>query len=180
MPKSKDEKIKIVAELASDMQAARGAVVLEFNKLETKLERELRATLKLQGMRYRVVKRTLLTRALRKLGTRVPGVLGEVKGGLALTTGGDEVGAAKAVGEFMANHKDTLSFLGGFFRTAQGVEVLDAKGVSALATLPSAHELRGTVVRTLAEPMRGLVSVLHGSVSQFVSVVRAIKDSHAQ
>lgn len=160
----------MVEKLSETLKAAKGAAVVTFSELPTKDEHAIRGTLREKGVRYQVVKKTLLSRALAQVGAHL--TLDAAKGGLALATGEDEVGALKALSEFVTKHKGLLTFFGGFFRQGEKLQVLDAKRVATLAALPGREELLSKLVATLAAPLSGFINVIQGPMRNFVSVLR--------
>jgi large subunit ribosomal protein L10 len=154
---------------------AGAVVVTHYLGLTVKELEDLRGRLRAEGAKLQVVKNTLAQKALE-------GRAGE--GGDALFTGPvaiahapDPVAAAKVVTDY-AKGNDKFIVVGGMM----GATVLDAKGVTALATLPSLDQLRGQIVGLIAAPATRLATVLSAPGAGLARVVNAYatKDADAQ
>lgn len=144
-----------------------GAVVVTHNLGLTVAEMtELRQRLRTEGATLKVVKNTLAQKAL-------DGTAGEAgarlfSGPVAIAYAPDPVSAAKVVSEF-AKGNDKLAIVGAIM----GQDVLDPKGVSALATLPSLDELRAKIVGLVQAPATKLAGVLQAPAGQLARVMGA-------
>jgi len=152
-----------------------GAVVVtHYLGLTVKELEDLRGRLRGEGAKLKVVKNTLAQKAL-------DGAAGE--GGNALFTGPvaiayapDPVSAAKVTTDY-AKTNDKFTIVG----AVMGSAVLDAKGVGALAALPSLDQLRGQIVGLIAAPATRLATVINAPGSALARVVNAYaaKDGNA-
>lgn len=109
------------------------------------------------GVYFQVVKNTLAVRALEgtgkeRLGDHFRGNIGIM---LAIE---DPIATAKAVKQY-AKDNDKLLVRAGFFEG----DLLDKKGVDAVAELPSKEELQAQLLATLQEGPRALLSVLQAA-----------------
>ena len=144
-----------------------GAVVVTHNLGLTVAEMtDLRLRLRKEGAALKVVKNTLAQKAL-------DGSIGEAgdalfTGPVAIAYASDPVTAAKITSEF-AKGNDKFSIVGGFM----GTEVLDQKGVAALATLPSLDQLRGKIIGLLQAPATKVAGVLQAPAGQLARVMGA-------
>ncbi len=85
-----------------------------------------------------------------------------------MATSKDPVAAAKIAHTF-AKTNEKLVIIGG----ALGDKILDAKGVQALAQLPSLDELRSKLVGLLQAPASKMVGVLQAPARNLVGVTKA-------
>lgn len=170
---NKQQKRDIVKDLIEQIKTAKAAVFSDFGGLPTKDIQKLRSTLRKEGVSYKVVKLTLLKRAMRLAGLDVSGFNYAVPLSVSLSTE-DEVAAAKILYDF-SKKNDKLKIVSGFL---DGI-ILDAAQVKALALLPDKQTLRGQLVGVIASPLRGFVSVLSGNLRGLVNVLNAIKDAKA-
>ena len=144
-----------------------GAVVVTHNLGLTVAEMtDLRLRLRKEGAALKVVKNTLAQKAL-------DGSIGEAgdalfTGPVAIAYAPDPVSAAKVATQF-AKENEKFAIVGGFM----GQEVLDAKGVSALATLPSLDQLRAKIVGLLQAPATKVAGVLQAPAGQLARVFGA-------
>jgi len=167
------EKEATVAELREKFQGAQAAIVTEFRGITVAKVNELRRALEKEGAVYRVVKNTLVRRAVE--GTEYGVLAGEFTGPLAVTWAyEDPVAAAKALTKF-AKDNSVITIRCG----ALGGKLLDSAQIEALAKLPSREQLLGQLLSVLVGPMRNLVGVLSGVPRSFVQVLHAIEEKKA-
>jgi len=146
---------------------AAGAVVVTHNLGLTVAEMtDLRGRLRKEGASLKVVKNTL---AIKALGGSV-GEAGDAlfTGPVAIAYAPDPVSAAKVVTEY-AKGNEKFVVVGGIM----GATVLDAKGVGALATLPSLDELRAKLLGLLNAPATKVAGVLQAPAAQLARVFSA-------
>src|SRR5690606_16545441 len=124
------------------------------------------------GATFRVTKNRLTKLALQE--TPYVHLADLLKGPTGLAFSSDPVAAAKAAVGF-AKQNQKLVVLGG----AIGGTLLDAKGVEALATLPSLDELRGRLVGLLKAPASKLAGVLQAPGGQLARVLQAYASKEA-
>lgn len=147
--------------------AGAGAVVVTHNLGLTVAEMtDLRLRLRNEGATLKVVKNTLAQKAL-------DGSAGEAgerlfSGPVAIAYAPDPVSAAKVVSEF-AKGNDKFAIVGGLM----GTDVLDAKAVGALATLPSLDQLRAKIVGLVQAPATKVAGVLQAPAGQLARVMGA-------
>jgi large subunit ribosomal protein L10 len=161
------QKEAYVDALVTQLRSIKAGILTEYRGTSVAQMEELRKKFHEQGMGYKVAKNTLLKRALDKAGIEIgdPTLL-DLPVALA-TSNDDEVTAAKVVTQ-VNKEIETIIPVGGIvngsFVSASviqtlaklpGREELYAKMVGSLASLP------GRMVRTLANPMQGLVTALH-------------------
>jgi len=136
-----------------------GLTVEEITKLRTELRKD--------GSTYAVVKNTLFSRAAGEdLAAKLEAFLAGPTG--VVFSPSDPVSPAKALKQF----SDEVKPLEVKAAWVDG-QVIDAKGVSALASMPPKNELRAKLVGILASPLRGFVGVLAANPSGFVRVLSA-------
>ncbi|TSA44849.1 50S ribosomal protein L10 [bacterium] len=169
----KQQKKEIVTKLAEELKAAKGVVFSDFVGLPARDIQALRTVLGGEGVKHKVVKLTLLKRALKAAGVDVANF--NFSQALATSwSAADEVAPARLVSNF-ARTNDRLKVIAGIFEN----KLVDAKTVKALASLPGKQDLRAQLVYTIASPLRGLVGVLSGNMRQFVNVLKAVADKQA-
>ncbi len=136
-----------------------GLTVAEMTDLRTRLRKE--------GAALKVVKNTLVQKALN-------GAAGEAgdalfKGPVAIAYGPDPVSAAKVVTQY-AKDNDKFSVVGGLLGQTT---VLDVKAVSSLATLPSLDQIRAQIIGLLNAPATKVAGVLQAPAGQLARVFNA-------
>lgn len=166
------EKRAFVQEMHTAFGEAGCVVVAHYSGLSVAEMGELRRGMRNAGATFRVTKNRLTKLALQE--TPYVHLADLLKGPTGLAFSSDPVAAAKAAVGF-AKQNQKLVVLGG----AIGGTLLDAKGVEALATLPSLDELRGRLVGLLKAPASKLAGVLQAPGGQLARVLQAYASKEA-
>ncbi len=124
------------------------------------------------GGRVKVAKNRLAKLALE--GTDAKGIADLLKGPTCLAFSDDPITAPKIAVKF-AKANEKFVILGG----AMGAEVLDAKGVTSLADLPSLDELRGKLIGLLEAPASKIARTLNEPGGQLARVFGAYGNTQA-
>jgi len=161
---SKEQKAKLIAQYAEWAKQSQGMVAISYNKMNMAAIDTLRAKVRDTGSELHVVKNTLMKIALDEVGITNKEIFEGVSlVGFAFT---DAASLAKVISESTAK-SDIFEVKGGYL----GKEKLSAAQIKALADLPPLPVMRamllGTIlapatklVRTIAEPARGLAAVV--------------------
>jgi large subunit ribosomal protein L10 len=160
------QKQEAIETLKGVFEGAGAVVVTHYMGLTVAEMTDLRGKLREQGAQLKVVKNTLVQKAL-------DGAIGEAgdalfKGPVAIAYAPDPVSAAKVATQY-AKDNEKFSVIGGFM----GQQVLDQKGISALATLPSLDQLRGKIIGLLQAPATKVAGVLQAPAGQLARVMGA-------
>jgi len=160
------QKQESIEDIKSVFAGAGAVVVTHYMGLTVAEMTDLRLRLRKEGAKLKVVKNTLVQKAL-------GGSVGEAgdalfKGPVAIAYAPDPVSAAKVSTQY-AKDNDKFTVIGG----VMGEVVLDQKGISALATLPSLDELRGKIVGLLQAPATKVAGVLQAPAGQLARVFAA-------
>ena len=158
-----------VAELAERLSAAKNLFFTDYQGLTVDEITRLRGELRKDGNTYAVVKNTLFKIAAGDLASQVEAFLAGPTG--VVFAGADPVAPAKALKTF----SDTVKKVSVKAAYIDG-RVVGADQVETLAKLPPKIELLASLVGTLANPLRGLVTVLSGNQSGLVRVLNAIRE----
>jgi large subunit ribosomal protein L10 len=151
---------------------AGAVVVTHYTGLTVAEMTELRARLRKEGAVLMVVKNRLAQKALdAKAGE---GNYELFKGPVAIAFGPDPVSAAKVAVQY-AKDNDKFIVIGALM----GEVVLDAKGVGALATLPSLDQIRAKLIGLLNAPATKVAGVLQAPAGQLARVLKAYADKDA-
>jgi large subunit ribosomal protein L10 len=175
MPKTKGQKVAILASLKEKISASKSIVFAGFNALGAKEGEELRRELKKENSEYCVAKKTLLDLAFKE--NKILGIDAKSFGGKIAVIFGyqDEVAPAKIMDKFMKGKEGKIEFMGGILENKQ----LSKTEIIQLAKLPSKLELYGKLVGTLNAPISGFVNVLAGNIRALVNVLKAIEEKKA-
>ena len=161
-----------VAELTEKLASAKSLFFTDYQGLTVAEITKLRGELRKDGNSYSVVKNTLFRIAAGDLASQVEAFLAGPTG--VVFAGADPVAPAKALKTF----SDTVKKVGIKAAYIDG-QIVDAKQVDVLAKLPPKIELLAALVGTLANPLRGLVTVLQGNQSGLVRALNAIREQKA-
>ena len=164
-----EEKKAVVAEVSAQVAGAMTIIVAEYRGLEVGQITALRANARKAGVYLRVLKNTLVRRAVQ--GTPFEGLQGAMVGPLIYGISVDPVAAAKVLNDF-AKSNDKLVIKAG----SMANYVMDANGVKALATMPSREELLATLLGTMQAPIAQFVRTLNEVPTKFVRGLAAVRD----
>lgn len=148
-----NDKKAIVAEVSAEVAKAQTLVVAEYRGIEVGHLTALRKKARESGVYLRVLKNTLVRRAVAD--TSFAGLADQMTGPLIYAFSADAVAAAKVLQDF-AKSNDKLVLKAGCF----GGEVLDKAGVQALASIPSREELLAKLLGVMQAPVSGFVGAL--------------------
>ena len=169
---TRQEKEKIVTDLAGALKDAKGVVFANYRGLTVKEFDNLRKRGREQGTLVQVAKLTLMRKALKEAGIDV-----ELDMNLPTAVAyskEDEVTPAKILAKFASDTKK-LEILAGILEGRK----LNADEVKSLAKLPGRQELLGQMVFVIAGPMRGLVTVMSGVQRSLLYALNAITEKKA-
>lgn len=165
-----DDKKTVVAEVSAEVANAQSIIVAEYRGLGVVDLTALRANARKSGVYLRVVKNTLVRRAI--AGTPFEGLSAQLVGPMIYGISKDPVAAAKLLNDF-AKGNDKLTIKIG----AMPNYVMDAAGVKALATMPSREELLSKLLGTMQAPITQFVRTLNEVPTKFVRGLAAVRDA---
>jgi large subunit ribosomal protein L10 len=165
-----EQKQAVVAEVAKQVAGAKAIVMAENRGMPVADMTQLRAKARASGIYFRVVKNTLVRRAVAD--TPYAPLADKMVGPLAYGMGPDPVAVAKVLSDFAKGH-EKLVITGG----AMPGQVMSAKEITALATLPSREELLAKLVGTMQAPIAKFVRTLNEVPSKFVRALAAVRDA---
>lgn len=159
--------------LRGKLEKTTAVFVGEYRGMTVEQSTKLRATVRQAGGELKVAKNTLFAIAMKEAGMEVLPESMVVGPNIYALCYEDPVAIAKILKDY-ATSKNQKAFVlkGGLL----GKVVLNAAQVQALADLPSKEVLIGQVVRTIAAPLTGLVTVLSGTIRGLVTCLDQIRD----
>ena len=163
------QKEAVVAEVAKEISGAQAVILAENRGLTVADVTKLRAKARASGIYFRVVKNTLVRRAV--VDTPFAGLADKMSGPLAYGIGTDPVAVAKVLNDFAKGNEKFVIRAG-----AMPGQMMSPKDVAALASLPSRQELLGKLVATMQAPIAKFVRTLNEVPSKFVRALAAVKD----
>ena len=154
-----EQKQQIVKELAEAISGSVAGVIVDYKGINVADDTALRKELREAGIDYRVVKNTLLGRAIE--GTELEGIKSVLEGTTAIAISKeDHVAAARILNKFAEAHEN-FNIKAGYL---DGKEI-DLETIKSLAKLPSREVLLATVVGAFQAP-----------IAAFARAVQAIVD----
>lgn len=159
MPNTKvlEQKKQVVADLADRLKNAAAGVLVDYKGINVEQDTKLRKSFREAGVKYEVVKNTLLKLAVKEAGLdELEAVL---DGTTAIATAADDaVAPAKVFKDFVKENSTLeISFKSGF---ADG-KILSLDEINALADLPSREALLTMLASALLGTVRGLAVALN-------------------
>lgn len=165
-----DDKKAVVAEVSAEIANAQSIIVAEYRGLEVGDITALRASARQAGVYLRVLKNTLVRRAV--AGTPFAGLADQMVGPLIYGIAKDPVAPAKLMHDFGKTNQKLVIKAG-----AMPNYVMDAEGVKALATMPSREELLSKLLGTMQAPIAQFVRTLNEVPTKFVRGLAAVRDA---
>ena len=170
----REEKEQIVTEVAERVTRAHGMFFTDFTGLTVEEATELRREFRKLGVDYRVVKNTLIQKAL----VRVTGY-DKVFDRLAGPTGvafafEDPVVPAKVIHKFAEKH-NKLSLKVCVLEK----EVYEGSRLGELARLPSRKDMMAAILGSIQAPLAGVPTIINAVMRDLVSVIGEIEKKKA-
>ena len=167
-----EQKKAVVDEVSEQVSKAQAIIIAEYRGLQVGEMTELRAQARKSGVYLRVLKNTLVRRAVD--GTAFSGLANEMVGPLVFGMSSDPVSAAKVLSDF-AKANDKFIIKAG----AMPNQVMDVNSIQALAALPSREELLSKLLGTMQAPVAKFVRTLNEVPTKFVRGLAAVRDQKA-
>lgn len=163
----RNDKDKVVAELADKLRSAKALYYTDFTGLNVKRMTDLRRRLRKANVEYVVIKNTLALRAVNE-----SGLTGDrLRGPTGVIISNDPVGAAKLLTDFAKENDQRPSVKGGLFEGRP----LDAAQVKQMASMPSREQMLADLGASLQYPMAGFLGAMNGLMGMFAGALEALK-----
>ncbi|MCQ9617822.1 50S ribosomal protein L10 [Paenalcaligenes niemegkensis] len=169
MSLNREEKTVVIEEVSAQVAQAQSIIIAEYRGLDVASVTVLRKQARESGVYLRVLKNTLVRRALAD--SSFEELSSQLVGPLMYAISDDPVAAAKVMSDF-AKTNDSLVIKGG----AMPNSLLDLNGVKALATMPSRDELIAKLLGTMQAPITQFVRTLNEVPTKFVRGLAAVRD----
>ncbi len=150
MAKTKEQKAVIIEKIEKALKEGASSVFVHFTKVTVAEESAMRRALRGSGVSYFVAKKTLIRRALDKLGLKHDEL--PLGGEVAIAAGGGEdvTVAARLIHEFGKKLADKLTILGGIFEG----KIMGQAAMQEIATIPGMQALRGMFANIINSPIQ--------------------------
>jgi large subunit ribosomal protein L10 len=156
-----------VDELKERLARTASLVFADYRGLDVPTVTGLRDEFRKVQCEYKIFKNTLVKRAV--AGTLMEGIGKHLSGPTAIIFSYESPSAPAKVATKFAKDQEKFVVKGGYFEG----QVLDAKGVEALATMPGKDELRAKLLATFMAPATDLVRTLSAGAQNFMYVLAA-------
>ncbi len=170
----KSEKEQVITEVAETVSRSTAMYFTDFSGLTVEQATDLRRELRKAGIEYRVVKNTLIKKALEQA-TGYDKVYDKLVGptGIAFAFE-DAVVPAKVINKFIEkNQKLSLKI------AVLDKQVYDGSKLKELSQLPSKKEVMASILGSIQSPLAGVPSVVNAVLRDLVSVVSEIEKKKA-
>ena len=159
-----EQKKKLVADLSAEIAESCTGVVVDYRGINVADDTQLRKELREAGVKYTVVKNTLLKLAIQ--GTSLESMSEYLEGTTAIATCKDDyVAAARILSKYAAKDKEKFNIKSGYLDG----EVISLEKIDSLAKLPSREVLLATVC-----------NVFNAPIASFARAVQAIVDKQGE
>lgn len=165
MPSQKvlEQKQQAVAQLAERIQGSVAGIIVDYKGITVEDDTKLRKELRENGVKYTVVKNTLIKRAAEKAGLN--GIDDVLNGTSAIATSAEDYVAAARILQKFAEQHDNFKVKTGYLDN----EVISLEKIQSLAKLPSREVLLANVLGAFQAP-----------IASFARAVQAIVDKSGE
>jgi large subunit ribosomal protein L10 len=168
-----EDKQAIVTEVQAVAQTAHSVVAAEYRGLTVSQMTGLRAKARQAGVYMRVVKNTLVRRAV--AGTPYECIAGSLKGPLVLAFSKEDPGAAaRVVKDFAKGNERLVPTL-----VALGGQVYPAAEIDRVASLPTRDQALAMLLGVMKAPVTKFVRTLAEPAAKLVRTIDAVKATKA-
>jgi large subunit ribosomal protein L10 len=170
---NREAKASMIADVSAQLAKAQAVIVAEYRGLDVSSMTELRRKARQSGVYLRVLKNTLVRRAI--AGTPFEKLSDQMVGPLIYGVSQDPVAVAKVLQDF-AKANERLVIRAGALPNS----IIDANAIKALAALPSREELLAKLLGTMQAPTVKFVQTLNEVPTSFVRALAAVRDQREQ
>ena len=151
---AKSRKDEMIKDLETSVKKSESVVFVNFHGLTVADETVLRRDLRMEGVGYKVSRKTLLKRALAGKAT---GEIPELGGEVAIAYSPDPTSSAREIYNFQKTHKGILNILGGIFEG----KFIGGEKMMEIAMIPSREVLYAQFVNLINSPIQRFAVVLN-------------------
>ena len=165
MPSQKvlEQKQQVVAQLAERIQGSVAGIIVDYKGITVEDDTKLRKELRESGVKYTVVKNTLIKRAAEKAGLN--GIDDVLNGTSAIATSAEDYVAAARILQKFAEQHDNFKVKTGYLDN----EVISLEKIQSLAKLPSREVLLANVLGAFQAP-----------IASFARAIQAVVDKNGE
>lgn len=172
MPLTKTQKTAAVAEIVELLKGSPIVYLTDFDGLTVAQVTRLRNEFRENGVRYKVVKNTLLKLAMEEIGG-FDGLYGHLSGPTAVALSSEPAAAARVIQKFTKDlNIERPEFKAAYVDGA----VYERGSLDVLASLKSREEIVGDIAGLLMSPLRNVVGSLSSAGSTLVAALQTIAE----
>ncbi len=172
MPLTKAQKQEALGAIEETLEGANTVYLTDYQGLTVEQATGLRRAFREADVQYKVLKNTLLRRAMEKKGG-FDDLLDELNGPTAVAFTNDPAGPAKVLTKFLKDHDlEVPRFKGAFIDGA----IYGDDQLEMLSTLKSKDELLADILGLLMAPITNVASALGAQGAGLASVIQQIAD----
>lgn len=161
------QKESVVTQLREEWKDVQSIILADYRGIDVPTVTSLRQEFAKAGCHYRVLKNTLVRIAVQ--GSRAEPIVKLLEGPTAVIWSTDSPSAPAKVATRIAKTQQKFVIKGGYFDG----QVLDAKGVESLSTMPGKDELRASMLMQLLAAPTEFVRLLAAGPTNFMYVLQA-------
>jgi len=158
-----EQKQQVVAQLAERIQGSVAGIIVDYKGITVEDDTKLRKELRESGVKYTVVKNTLIKRAAEKAGLN--GIDDVLNGTSAIATSAEDYVAAARILQKFAEQHDNFKVKTGYLDN----EVISLDKIQSLAKLPSREVLLANVLGAFQAP-----------IASFARAIQAVVDKNGE
>lgn len=168
---TKEQKAKVIEETVEKLQRSNGLYLANFSGLTVEKANALRSEFFKVGVDYKVIKNTLLKRAMQEVGG-----YDDVFPYLVDQTGvvfayDDPIQPARTLKDFIKDNEKMLKVK----VCVVEQEVFDGSRLDELASMPTRDDLIASIIGSIAAPPQGIVGAINAVMRDLVYVIDAIE-----
>jgi large subunit ribosomal protein L10 len=164
---NRNEKTQQVDALRIQLERVTSLVFADFRGVNVETITGIRREFRAAGCDYKVIKNTLLKKAV--AGTKMEGIGSYLEGPTAVAFSYDHPAVAAKVATRFAKEVEKFVIKGGYF---DGV-AFDTQGVEQLSTMPGKDELRSSLLATMVAVPQNFMRTLAAGPQNFVYLLAA-------
>ena len=172
MPLTKEQKQEALGAIAEQLDGVNTVYLTDYQGLTVEQATGLRRAFREADVQFKVLKNTLLRRAMEERGGFEP-ILDQLNGPTAVALTNDPAGPAKVLKKFLEdNDLEVPRFKGAYVDGA----IFGEGQLDALATLKSKDELLADILGLLLAPITNVASALGAQGAGLASVIQQISE----
>jgi large subunit ribosomal protein L10 len=156
-----------VGELKDKLAKTASVLLADYRGLDVPTVTDLRNQFRKAQCEYKVYKNTLVKLAIK--GTAMEGMGKHLEGPTAIVFSWESPAASAKVATKIAKDQEKFILKGGYFEG----QILDVKGVEALASMPGKDELRAKLLATFMAPATDFVRTINAGAQNFMYLLAA-------